>query len=80
MTEIFFEIAPALALALTAIVAAGVLIVGIALAFKAIDIVHRTLSCTNDGHSELKEIDTSTSEGRRLHRQFKREFGKYGYK
>lgn len=60
MLDIFAEIGPALALALTAIVAVGVLIVGIALAFKAIDIATGVISLA--GGSQVREKDRVTDE------------------
>lgn len=60
MLDIFSEIGPALALALTAIVAVGVLIVGIALAFKAIDIATGVISLA--GGSQVREKDRVTDE------------------
>lgn len=60
MLDIFAEIGLALALALTAIVAVGVLIVGIALAFKAIDIATGVISLA--GGSQVREKDRVTDE------------------
>lgn len=55
MQDYFAEIVPALALALSAIVATGVLIVGIALVFKAIDTAAAVIGLTIGDPIRLKD-------------------------
>lgn len=72
MQDIFAEISPALALALTAVVAVGVLIVGIALAFKAIDIATGVISLA--GGDQIREKDRVTDD---YLREFKEDYDGY---